>query len=104
MSRQVSVKRVSSPKYATGRHALGECRVCGDQVALSQMQKRWDGVMTCSQCNEKRHSQLSPVKAKDAVALRNPAPKRDKIPAVILVKPSGMAFGFEMYDAAVVVT
>lgn len=31
------------------------CDVCGFRFKSSKLQKRWDGLMTCSECWEQRH-------------------------------------------------
>lgn len=33
------------------------CPVCGFNKKGSELQKRWDGILVCSDCNEPRHPQ-----------------------------------------------
>ena len=67
--------------FASGKHALGECDVCGQTFKLNSLKEqivkgRRTKTMACVQCYDGDHPQLflgeKPVR--DPQALRNPRP------------------------------
>lgn len=99
--RHISIKGRGSYKFATGRHAIAECPVCAEQIAYSQLVKRWDGQYVCPSCNDPRHPQETPVRAKDAIALHHPRPGRTGFGATVRLSHATLGFGIEAAEVTV---
>lgn len=63
--------------------AIGICDVCGFRYRMSQLRKRWDGVMVCSEDFEERHPQDFVRAVKDNFAVKNARPE----PADVFLSP-----------------
>ena len=65
--------------FATGKHAVGYCRKCGDKHKLSELRSdgQYPGLLVCGTCYDIKHPAERPVRVDDAIALRNPAPDLD---------------------------
>jgi hypothetical protein len=70
--------------YVSG-DANGICDVCGFQYKLSQLRKRWDGMMVCRADFEERHPQDYMVRARaDKQSVQNARPD----PEPVFISPS----------------
>lgn len=86
--------------YATGKHAVGFCRRCGDKVKLSRL--RQDGqnhLLVCPACYDIKHPAERVYRVDDAIALRRPAPDLDRAASRVLSdsRPLGEVLGFDEY-------
>ena len=64
--------------YASGKHALAMCDICGFQVKYRDLQPQWDGFRACPDCWTPRHPQDFPrIVLTDPEALRDPRGDND---------------------------
>jgi NAD-dependent SIR2 family protein deacetylase len=79
--------------FATGKHAIAICDRCGQQYNFHRLKKEWNGLMTCPECYEPKHPQLTPPHHKaDAQALPWARPARQEPMTVFVGAPGDSAF------------
>ena len=87
--------------YASGKHALGECRRCGFIYKLAML--RPDGenkLLVCRECYDIKHPAKTPIDTRDPQALRNPAHELNLAESRVLAddRPLGeILFGADNY-------
>jgi hypothetical protein len=66
-------------RYATGKHAKGQCQRCGFEFPYSRLvdDKYKPGLRVCEGCADAKHPAEKPLEGSDAIALRRPAPMLD---------------------------
>ena len=67
--------------YASGKHAVGYCKRCGEKTKLSALRSdgQIPGLLVCGDCYDMKHPAEYPVRTDDAIALRDPSPDLDAV-------------------------
>lgn len=85
--------------YASGKHSLGICDICGLRFPYTTLRKNWRGFKVCPEDYEPKEPQLEPLRfTADAQALHEPRPDRAE-PLVVFVGGPGDSF-FQSFGSA----